>query len=54
MYPPLVPVLICALLFIVHLLNKKTISAGTMRYFSVVVLALVVINYAVKLATGHY
>jgi hypothetical protein len=52
MYPPLVPVLLCAALFIVYLVNRKLISAALIRGISLVVLIMVIISYIVRLAAG--
>lgn len=52
MYPPLVPVLLCAALFFLHLVNNRVVSARFIKTFSVCVLAIVMINYICKLVTG--
>jgi Protein of unknown function (DUF2752) len=52
MYPPLLPVLFCAALFVIHLLNKKMISAARMKFIASIVLGIIMISYFAKLATG--
>ncbi|MFI5129736.1 MAG: DUF2752 domain-containing protein [Chitinophagales bacterium] len=51
MYPPLVPVFFCAILFSIHLVNKKIISGRSIRLVSAIVLGIIMINYGVKLVT---
>ena len=52
MYPPLLPVLLCAALFVTHLVNKKAIPANRIKLFSLIVLGIVMISYGVKMFTG--
>jgi hypothetical protein len=49
MYPPLLPVILCAILAVTHLVNKKAVPASRLKYISVIVLAIVMINYAAKM-----
>jgi len=49
MYPPLVPVILCAILAIIHLFNKKAVPASRLKQISLIVLAIVMINYAAKM-----
>ena len=52
MYPPLLPVLLCAILVIIHLVNKKAVPANRIKLFSLIVLGIVMISYGVKMFTG--
>lgn len=52
MYPPLIPVLLCVILWLLHLLNKKWVGSRFIRRFSVCVLAIVIFNYIYKLVSG--
>jgi hypothetical protein len=52
MYPPLLPVLLCAMLFAIHLVNKKLVPAGRLKLFSLAVLGIVMISYGVKIFGG--
>jgi len=49
LYPPLVPVLLCAVLFCLHIVNKRMITAKFISKFALVVLILVAVNYLCKL-----
>lgn len=52
MFPPLVPVLLCMVLFVMHLISKKIVTSRQIRSFSVIVLVMVVTSYVVRLVTG--
>jgi hypothetical protein len=52
MYPPLLPVFFCAVLFSIHLVNKNIMSAGSIKLVSKIVLGIIMINYGVKLVTA--
>ncbi|MET0392501.1 MAG: DUF2752 domain-containing protein [Chitinophagaceae bacterium] len=51
-FPPLLPVLFCALLFALHLVNRKIVAVGRVRVAAIAALAVVLVNYAVKLTAG--
>lgn len=52
MYPPLLPVLFLAALSIVYLVNRKAVPVSRLKFFSIVVLTIVLINYAARLIAG--
>jgi len=52
MYPPLLPVFFCAILFLIHLANKRIIAAERVKRYSMIVLGIVMINYGIKLVTA--
>ena len=49
LYPPLVPVLLCAVLFCLHIVNRRLITGKFIRIFALAVLVLVALNYIYKL-----
>lgn len=49
MYPPLIPVLLLLVFFIIRPLSRKKIHVKYMYRFAACVLAIVMINYCVKL-----
>lgn len=53
LFPPLVPVLLCGLLFAIHLLSKKTITARQMKTFAAITLVIVLATYLFRLVTGR-
>jgi hypothetical protein len=50
MYPALVPTLVLIGFFFVHLISKKAVAKGFLLNYSAVVLALILVSYAAKLA----
>ena len=46
MYPPLLPCLFLLAFFVLHLLNKRLIKRTFLVYYSVIVLATIVVSYA--------
>jgi hypothetical protein len=53
MYPPLIPVLVLAGLFLAHLANKKLVGRSLLMRTAFITLAIVTVNYACELIFGH-
>ena len=51
-FPPLLPVLVCVLLFALHLVSRKLVTARRVRVAAIAALAVVLVNYAVKLTAA--
>lgn len=49
MYPPLIPVCILIVFFLIHLYNKQVATRKRLNYLSVVVLAIITVNYITKM-----
>ena len=49
MYPPLLPTIFLLIFFIIHLFSKVLIKRRFLEYYSSIVLAIVTINYIIKL-----
>jgi len=48
-YPPLVPVCLLMVFFLIHLINKKIVTRKKMNFISVIVLIIVTTNYITKM-----
>jgi len=48
-YPPLIPSLFLIIIFALYLLNRKIINRKFLMYYSSFVLAIIAINYFIKL-----
>lgn len=54
MYPPLIPALLLAGIFFIHLINRNIIGRKWLMRYSVAVLVIVMVNYCTNLIIGKY
>ena len=53
MYPPLIPVLVLIGFFIAHLVNNKIVAGKFLVRYSLITLAVVMVNYIFSLIFSH-